>query len=362
MLLGISRTADLAGWNTGSNQVSSLAVSVPVTTDLSQAYVGGYYYQDFAGITANSTSSYSTEWNSWDGFGSGSFDQSGLTNAPKLSVKAVTFKLGTGWGNYTTWNSLGRVNEFNSSWRNNTGTTYGSCGFVIQTSLTTGTVNFNGTLWYRGVVLGSMPIAVSTIQSTYANRWLAFVTATSDTTSTFANWTGGTITARNWCERNILVDIASQTIIGQVDQVAPATGGSDNTMDFATQAYGLDTGTYQFISQALVQPPGTPSDTFNSTPYYKLSDWITVGNTFDPVTYWPQITGETPQGTVNSVQGWYSTVSTSAGTADTFGSPGSPAYRINVSAATRQPANVYQYIINPNGTSPAPVYTPYTGS
>ena len=361
MLLGISRTADIAGWSSGRDQVSGLAVTVPVTADLSQAYVNGYYYQDFSGITATSSSTYSTESNEWTGTGSDSFDQTGLTNSPKLSVKAVTFKLGTGWGNYSTWNGLGRVNEFNSSWRNNTGTNYGSCGFVIQTGGTAGTVNFNGTLWYKGVVASGIPLTVSTIQSTYVNRWLAFVTATSDTTSTFANWTGGTITARNWCERSILVDIATSTIISQLDQVAPATGGTDNTMDFATQAYGL-TGTYQFISQALVHPAGTPSNTFNATPYYKLSDWITVGNTFDPVTYWPQITGETPQGTVNSVQGWFSTNSTSAGTSTTFGTPGSPAYRITVSAATRQPANVYQFIVNPYGTSPAPVYTAYTGT
>jgi hypothetical protein len=361
MLLGIARTADLAGWNTGSNQVSSLAVTVPVTVDLSQAYVGGYYYQDFSAITATTSASYSSEWNEWDGTGSGLFNQTGLTNAPKLTVRAVTFKLGTGWGNYTTWNSLARVNQNNCYWQNNASANRGRAAFVIQTALTAGTVNFNGTLWDAGAVGSGIPITISTIQSTYANRWLAFVTATSDTTSTFANWTGGAITARNWCERSILVDIASQTIIGQLDQVAPVGPGSDNTMDFATQTYGLYTGTDVFISQGVIQnPPG--SATFNATPFYKLSDWVTVGNTFDPVTYWPQITGETPQGTVNSVQGWYSTNSTSAGTSTTFGSPGSPAYRINVSAATRQPAGAYQYIINPYGTSPAPVYTPYTGT
>jgi hypothetical protein len=362
MLLGIARTADLAGWNTGSNQVSSLAITVPVTTDLTKAYVAGYYYQDFSAITATTGSSYSTEWNQWDTTGTGLFNQTGLTNSPQLTVRAVTFKLGTGWGNYSVWNAFGRVNQNSCFWQNSIGTNLGRAAFVIQTSNTTGTVNFNGTMWDAGAVSSGIPLTVSSIQSTYANRWLAFVTATSTTTSTFANWTGGTITARNWCERSILVDIASQTIIGQADQVAPVATGSDNTMDFSTQTYGLYTGVNPFISQGLMQQTGTSSATFNATPYYKLSDWVTVGNTFDPVTYWPQITGETPQATVNSVQGWFSTNSTSAGTATTFGTPPSPATRINVSAATRQPAGVYQYIINPYGSSPAPVYTPYTGT
>jgi hypothetical protein len=90
-----------------------------------------------------------------------------------------------------------------------------------------------------------------------------------------------------------------------------------------------------------------------------LSDWLTVGNTFDPVTYWPSIVGETPQGTVAGAKAWFSTTSTSAGTSGTYS--GSPGYRINVTADTRQPAGIYQYILNPYATTPAPVYTEFTG-
>jgi hypothetical protein len=357
MLLGIARTADLAGWGT-QNQTSGLAISVPVTANFSGAYVPGYYYQDFSGITTTTQSTVSSEWNTWDGTGSAAFDQSSLTNSPKLMVKAVTFKLGSGWGNYTTWNA-GRVNAHYSKWTDSVGTNIGVGAFVINPGSATGSLNFNGSLWERGVTATVISTTVSNIQNNYLDRWLAFVSATSDTTSTFANWTGGSLTARNWCERSILVDIATQTIIGQADAVALATGGFDNSQNFSTQAYAIDSGSYQFQSQGIIQDSGSYSSTFNATPYYKLSDWVTVGNTFDPIDYWQQITGETPLPVVNGYTAWFVTNSDSAGTSTTFS--GSPAYRISVSASTRQPAGVYQYIANPYGTTPAPVYTSYTG-
>jgi hypothetical protein len=230
--------------------------------------VTGRYYADYSGITANTASSINIENNLDDGTGSYYFDQTGLTNSPKLLVKAVTFKLGSGWGNYSTWNGFGRVVQHSNQWNiNNGSTTVGRAGFIIQTSSTTGTVYFNGTLWDAGAVASGIPLTVSTIQSNYVNRWLAFVSATSDTTSTFANWTGGTITARNWCERTILVDIASQTIIGQADQVAPVGTGQDNTMDFSTQAYGMAAGTQPFLSTSYLQNPNNNSPTFNASPY-----------------------------------------------------------------------------------------------
>lgn len=357
MLLGISRTADLAGWGS-LDQSTGLNISVPVTANFSGAYVDGYYYQDFSGITTTTGATVSSEWNTWDFTGSAAFDQTSLTNSPKLMVKAVTFKLGSGWGNYTTWNA-GRVNAHYSRWTDNTSTNIGAGAFVINPGPTTDSLTFNGTLWERGVTATVISTTVSNIQNNYLDRWLAFVSATSDTTSTFANWTGGSLTSRNWCERSILVDIASQTIIGQADAVALATGGFDNNQNFSTQAYEIDNGSYQFKSQGVIQDAGNYSSTFNATPYYKLSDWITVGNTFDPIDYWQQITGETPQAVVDGYTAWFISSSTSAGTSTTY--LGSPAYQISVSAATRQPAGVYQYIMNPYGTTPAPVYTSYTG-
>ena len=358
MLLGISRTADLAGWSGGTNQTSDLTISVPVTTAYPNSYVGGLYYQDFSGITVNTVATTNAE-NQAVGAGSSLFDQTSISNSPKLSVKAITFKINTGWGNYSTWNQLGRVYTHYSAFNSSGGAVNnGQFALNIQTSQTTGTVNFNGTLWNAQYASSSMPFTVSSLQASYANRWLGFVSATSTTTSTFANWTGGSLTASNWCERIILIDIASQTIISQADLVATATGGTIPNMDFTTQNWELGTGSYRFFSIGNLQE-NPASATFEATPFYKLSDWFTVGNTFDPVTYWPQITGETPQGTVNSVQGWYSTNSTSAGTSTTY--IGSPAYFISVTAATRQPAGANQYIINPYSTSPAPVYTSFTG-
>lgn len=360
MLLGISRTADLAGWNAGGNQTSSLAITVPVTTSYSNSFVSGRYYQDYTGITMTTQGNVNNEDRAWDTTGSYDFDQTGITNSPKLAVKAITFELGSTWGNYSTWPVFGIPYQSNGTfYLNNGATVAGSYAIGIQTTSTAGTVAFQGILNLRGVATNAPTLTVSQIQSTYANRWLGLVSATSDTSSTFANWTGGSLTARNWCQRTILVDIASQTIIAQSDEVAAATGGFDQNVDFATDQYTLfGSGQPKYFRWNSYINDGTTG--ISAGPWSKISDWLTVGNTFDPVTYWPYITGETPQSTVNSVQAWCSSNgSTTAGTSVTYS--GSPGYRVNLSNSTRQPAGVYEYIVNPYSTTPAPVYTAFTG-
>jgi hypothetical protein len=282
-----------------------------------------------------------------------------MTNSPKLAVKAMTFKIGSTWGTYTTWPSLGRVyGNYGSFYTSSGGVVNGRYDLNIQTSSTAGTVAFQGILFDGGAVSVGVRLTVASLQANYANRWLGMVSATSDTSSTFANWTGGSLTASNWCQRTIVVDIASQTIIGQMDEVSPALGPTIPTLDFTTQQYelfGSNNATYFRWNSYLMD--GMTG--FDSTPWSKISDWLTVGNTFDPVTYWPSIVGETPQGTVAGAKAWFSTTSTGVGTSVTF--VGSPGYRINVTADTRQPAGVYQYILNPYATTPAPVYTEFTG-
>jgi hypothetical protein len=161
----------------------------------------------------------------------------------------------------------------------------------------------------------------------YRNKWLTCIYSTSNSSSDFANWAGGTDPYSNsWCGRNRLYLTETMT---PIPSVYSANGDgwlfntTGNTVDL-TQAWTLNFGS----SSYWLGPYGVFGD---STLYYRrdmeiLSAWYTIGDMVDigDTQYSNQLAGNAFSKTVNGIEPWIAYAFHSAGTAivnagDTWG-------------------------------------------
>ena len=293
-MLGMARASEYAGWWTRGSPI--LQTSLTVTSTVAQPFlISPRYYADMSGSTDNTNTSPVFVYPSG---ATTTMDMTGVPNQPKRTVSAMTFRVGTNWMTTapTTGNTDGLV-WFNNM--NNAGTdSFYSCGISL----------LNNVYQFRPSSFGTAITMSPSTFSTYRNRWLGLVCATSDSTSTFANWTGTGTNTYSWAQRSVLYDLENRTVIATADSYATQAVG---TVDL-TQAwnFGFATGTYYSNMFFNLTNPST---------YYRYdcqiaSGWHCMGETMDPAVYATQMLGSGISATVNGVRAWGLWASDGAGT------------------------------------------------
>lgn len=357
MTLGVAQTARLAAWTTNRSVTGTFAATVPVTSNFA-GLVSGRFYEDWDGLTITANNGIKSVAVYPNDSGVGSFDQTGITNDEKLSVFATTFRLDTGWGSYSTWQT-GRIYQNTGIFSDDIGTRTRGYGMVITATSTANTFQFNGTLWEGAAVSGGISLTGTQIAN-YFGHWLCFISATSNDSGTFANWSGAS--GANWYERTILVDLDTGTIVGQADLNGNPNGSG---IDFATQQYycsGYTTspGDYVYTLGEEFHQAGFTATGVQGNPFNTLSTVFTIGDTFDPIPNWRLVAGETPSPTATGSDCWILDTFDSAGQETTYVSD--PAYEQAVVASTNCRAPTYQkFIVAPTAQGGPPVFTSYQG-
>lgn len=294
-MLGLGLASEYAGWWTG--RVPVLRDSVTVTSSIPQRFmVSPRYYANMTGSTNNTWASPMFLAASGATL---SLDMTGAVNQPKRSVSAITFKIGTNW--MTTAPTTGYYNGILLyDVMNNNGTdNYYSVGIVKNNN----TYLLSPSTQFQGISL------TPTQLDSYRNRWLTLICATSDSTSTFANWTGTGTNTYNWASRMVLYDVENNTVLRTSDQYAYAAVG---TVDLTqTWTLGYLTSSYYLNHFVFYDNPSL---------YYRYdsnvaSTWYAIGETFDPSVYYSQLAGSGVGSTVNGVRAWTVFGSNGAGTA-----------------------------------------------
>jgi len=285
MLLGASRTALLAGWSGVPGQAKS---TMSLTADLVPAapnfVVTPRYYLDFTTGGANAY----TAWNSPT---NAAQDQTGAGTTTRKGVWCTMFRVGNNWGtgapnNTPMWN-------YYTLFSNN-----GTDVFLNQRAQATTTgyqFNFNA--------ISNTGVAVSTAQmATLRNRWLVLISATSDTTADFSNWTGTGANTFGWCIRTYLVDVQANTVIGTLDAYATSNPGIDSIDLSQTWTVGFDSSAYYINEFTYFDNAAT---TYSRNDLQIAQHWMTIGNTWDPAQDWPSAATNSPSPTIGGVRAWF---------------------------------------------------------
>ena len=343
MLLGIARTADLAGWTAfpGANLVASISDTTATTTTGGGIVLRPTYYADFSTTGATQQAQTFAFANS-----ATAIDMTGTGTNAKKQIFALTFRVGDDW--MTTAPST-----YTSAYSQ----------FVLFDNA--------GTQSFRSITLAQEPGAANYVFGTannvnvyvnktlfdanYRNKWLTCIYSTSDTSADFANWAGGTDPYGNaWAGRVRLYETETMTPIASVYSdlgdgwLSNATGSVPDL----TQSWDLSAGTYNF----------NPFGFFNgdSTLYYRtdlevMSVWYTIGSMVDTgdTQYSNQLAGSAFSTTVNSIKPWIAYAFHGAGTAQ-INAGDIWAYTNPVATWSRMPASVVQIGVGFGTPTPVP--------
>jgi hypothetical protein len=138
----------------------------------------------------------------------------------------------------------------------------------------------------------------------YRNRWLALVSATSDTITDFENWkSSGVLNTHQYSVRNLLVDIESGTTIGKFD--AHAYNIKDEidltqTWYAADNIYKADNDYHDRRFLLLGRNQYTQAE----NQLQILSSWVAIGSCLDPIRYWSRISGSNLPEVVDGHRAW----------------------------------------------------------
>lgn len=326
-----TRAAQYAGWwNQGGNLSPSITDITTTTGVVGGLAVRPSYYIDFAAGSASQDQhlyGYNTS-------GSNSIDLTSIGTNAKKQVFAMTFKVGTNWmttapsgyvsafGNYYAWDLNGSQSYRHISLAKDPSDTY----YVFGTA--------EGTNVY---------VDISTFNSTYRNRWLTCIYATSNSSGDFANWQGGSDTYGNsWAARVRLFDTATMTLIPSAYSNQGdgwLFNSSGNTPDL-TQAWTLGYGTSTNFINNFGYFDG------DSTLYYRndlqvLSNWYAIGDTVDigDNQYYNQLAGSAMSKTVGGIKPIGAWAFNSVGTGYNQGGFGTNIYTNPQYTWARLPAN-----------------------
>jgi len=334
-MLGLARHAQLAGWGTIPPGMKD---TITFTTAASNS-VYPRYYADFTNMTNRPT------------FGvvrqsfvdsSATIDMTGVTNNYKKAVMACTFKLGTNWLS-TSWSMGDYQGGFND---------YHEFNGVNTGPRITGDWNYASgvnAMSYQ-VWTGSFQIIQITPATfaTYRNKWLTIISATSDSTSDFANWTGTGTNTYGHCERLYLVEADTGVILQQKDSYAQV----NNFTPDLSQSWQLNTGSYNYGQYFyLYSEDGTNFQNDNNDMEH-LSSWAAFGQTFDPATYYTELLGVGIADTVAGVQAWINLYYPSSGT-----EPNSYTRELVLSNGDRLPTVKVDLLTNSTTPGVKPVWT-----
>lgn len=335
-MLGLARASQYAGWWANQGVVTA-DMTLNFTVDTPQAaLVSPRYYADFTGVDAAINNNFSAD---VGGAGTKNIDMTGVNNTPKKNICAYTIKVGTDW--MTTAGTSGYFPGF--TWFhgfNNNGT---------DTFFSAAASKFNGDYIFGQGASGARVVLTTSQMANYRNRWLGVIVCGSNSSSDFANWTGGSDTANTqYAQRALLIDIVDGTIIGQDDRWNNQTF---NTVDLTQQwTFGYLAGTYYDNSFGYFDN--------DITLYYRDqiqvgSHWFAIGDMVDPVDYYTQLVGFGLPNTVNGIKAWFYWYADEAGTAQgtpTFG------YTQDTPTDSRCPANTRITIRTAANDSPVPTF------
>jgi hypothetical protein len=139
----------------------------------------------------------------------------------------------------------------------------------------------------------------------YRNRWLALVSATSDTFTDFEDFKSArSVNPHQYCVRNVLVDIDSGTIIGKFDTHAY---NIKNKIDL-TQAWyaadNMDNADDDYHDRRFLLLGKNNQYTQAENQLQILSSWIAIGSCLDPAKYWSRISGSDLPQVVDGHRAW----------------------------------------------------------
>jgi len=286
-MLGLAKASEYAGW-WNQNQAVVLRDEVTVTSTVPQRFmVAPRYYADMTGSTDNTSQSAVSMVSAT---GTTAIDMSGVPNQPKRSVTAVTMRVGSNW--MTTAPTTGFASG---------GTWYNVLSNSSSESYFGAGISLNNNVYQIGAPTGLFPALTLTPSqlNTYRNRWLGIIVASSDSTSTFTNWSGTGTNTYNWASRTMLVDIENNTIVSRLD--AYATSAVPSSIDL-TQTYNLGYNSGTYWVNPFYYTNGTNQ-------YYRYdcnvaSAWFTIGETMDPLSTYPQLLGSGVGGSANGSRAW----------------------------------------------------------
>jgi len=137
------------------------------------------------------------------------------------------------------------------------------------------------------------------------NTWVTVIMSTSDTSTDFANWTGGTDdTGLGWAARVMMVNTATNTVIAQTDSWLNASWalGIDLTQQYTV---GYNSSNY-FLNSFQYSNDWS---LYNRKDVNFASGWYAIGSMFDPgdAALRSQVMGSAMSAAVNGVQPfvWY---------------------------------------------------------
>jgi hypothetical protein len=282
MLLGASRTALLAGWSGVPGQARS---TMPVTSDLVPAapnfVVTPRYYLDFTTSDANASLAWYSPTNA-------AMDMTGTGTTARKGVWCTMFRVGNNWG-------TGAPNG-TSLWGyftlfSNNGTNV----FLPQRAQAT-------TTGYQFGFNSALVVRTTAQMATLRNRWLAVISATSDTTADFANWTGTGANPFGWCIRTYLVDVQANTVIGTADAYASFDPGIGSIDLSQTWTLGFESSAYYINEFTFFESAAT---TYSRNDIQFAQNWMTIGNTWDPAQDWSSAATNSPSPTIGGVRAWF---------------------------------------------------------
>ena len=326
-MFGLARASEYAGWWSG--RPPAAAMTLTFTVDIPQvALVSPRYYGDFDGV-ANSGGQMGLNATGTNK----DIDMTGVVNQPRRSVNALTFRVGTNFlataGNSGFFDGIQNYHNLNS---NGTDIFYNA-----------GLVKNNGT-YLIGQTNGARISLTAAQMDTYRDRWLGMVYATSNVSTDFSNWSGGSDTGNtNWASRVVVCDVLTGAIIGQNDAWSTQTYGNIDL----TQQYTLNFGSSSYYDNEFVYWGGNMA-LYDRDESQVASSWFCVGSVLDPVDYVDELVGFGITHTVGSVQAWSYFYMDEAGTASGRG------YSQPMPTGSRMPGNVNVFVQTAANASPVP--------
>ena len=303
-MLGLGRASEYAGWWGGG----APSFRTTVTTSMaSRPSIG------------TGTSLYGNDWTSPD-FGNNismAFDDASL-GSNQSAIYSCTFKTGTvseiSWAEPSTGFLSPKTYDSEGSawvpWLANFGNASGNEVSVKAQVGRRNSDNRVGILWEYGTYT-QIYFSSATWDTTLANKFISLVVCQAPTSSSFANWTGGTVGASQDALRAMLVNASTGALIDQVDSAitifnpvvanpsaitwrpywqSPLVAGDFNTQTFTMDNFTGDNRDYLFLN----------------------SGWVSIGDILDPAAtdstsglpYYRLLSGQGMPGTVGGSRAW----------------------------------------------------------
>ena len=284
-MLGAARASEYAGWWSGSNP----SVTFTTTSDLAYTNFQTPSFSILTGVGGSPAGG-------WDIVGTGNYNLTGYTALTNYNVQRST-QLFTC---YIEWPTSGipssafvgytLANELEDN------------GSPLYYNPTLGLTNSNTQLKIGlGVPGGGQDLTLSGGYAQYMNRWLTFVWSSSETQSSYTNWSlasgGGSSGA--YC-RTAVFDTELGTLIDKRDfrntWSYPALGS------FPTTTPANNSGSYGLASNGFGSGPDSGGTYYN----VRFSNWwLSIGTMFDPLTTTNTTWRTTrPSGTIDTGVAW----------------------------------------------------------